>query len=345
MREYEISLHTKGCEDKIEAAMRDNRDKALRELYNRFSADSYEGQIVTRRDIRAITENKPPLLFNDTGDKRFLIAWDSARINDNSIIGIGELWEDPDTGLNMTIQNCISLVDVSTKNKTPMRLPEQQEKFKEILLDYNGSDKGAMDYENIAQVVCDAGAAGQIIGGVTDYLFDNWTDKHGNKHYGLIDRSHKSSETAREKFPDAIDIVKLVEPRTHRNEIFESLGRMVKQGLVHFPADSNDKDYIEYVDNEGKECHIQLTHDEQVALNQLDLMKTEAVTMCKYTHGELTTYDFPPEKRNKMHDDRAFVMGLLCFAFGKIRRGSFVERKEDSTYDNVELCVTALDFN
>ena len=88
-----------------------------------------------------------------------------------------------------------------------------------------------------------------------------------------------------------------------------------------------------------------MTHDEQVALNQLDLMKTEAVTMCKYTHGELTTYDFPPEKRNKMHDDRAFVMGLLCFAFGKIRRGSFVERKEDSTYDNVELCVTALDFN
>lgn len=332
-------------EDKIEAAMRDNRDKALRELYNRFSADSYEGQIVTRRDIRAVTENKPPLLYNDTGDRRFLIAWDSARINDNSIIGVAELWESPDTGLNMTVQNVISLVDVSTKNKTPMRLPEQQEKFKEILLTYNGSEKGALDYENIAQVVCDAGAAGQIIGGVTDYLLDNWVDKHGNKHYGLIDRAHKTSETARGKFPDAIDIVRLVEPRAHRNEIFESLGRMIKQGLVHFPADSSEKDYIEFVNDKGEEEKIQLTYDEQMAMNQIDLMKTEAVTMCKYTHGEVTNYDFPPEKRNKMHDDRAFVLGLLCFAFGKIRRGSFVERKEETVYSDDDLCVTALNYN
>ena len=332
-------------EDKIEAAMRDNRDKALRELYNRFNADSYEGQIVTRRDIRAVTENKPPLLLNDTGDKTFLIAWDSARINDNSIIGVAELWEDPKTGLNMTIQNCISLVDVLTKNKTPMRLPEQQEKFKEILLEYNGSEKGAADYENIKQVVCDAGVGGQIIGGVTDYLLEDWTDKRGNKHFGLIDRAHKSTETARERFPNAIDIIKLVEPRAYRNEIFEALGRMIKQGLVHFPADGSDKDYIEYVNDKGEECKISLNYDEQIALNQIDLMKTEAVTMCKYTHGELTTYDFPPDKRNKMHDDRAFVLGLLCFAFARIRRGKIIERKEVSNYSEVELCVTALNYN
>lgn len=331
-------------EEKIEAAMRDNRDKALRELYNRFSADSYEGQIVTRREIRAVTLNKPPLLFNDTGEKRFLLAWDSARINDNSIIGVGEIWEDPETGLNMTIQNCISLVDVMTKNKTPMRLPEQQEKFKEILLEYNGSEKGALDYENIIQVVCDAGAAGQMIGGVTDYLMDEWVDKRGEKHHGLIDRAHKSSVSARETFPNAIDIIKLVEPRTHRNDIFEALGRMIKQGLVHFPADGTDKDYLEFLDENGNEQKIELSVEEQVALNQIDLMKTEAVTMCKYTHADVTSYDFPPEKRNKMHDDRAFVLGLLCYAFGKIRRGTFVDRKEEHTYDNRELCVSEIEY-
>ena len=115
--------------DKVDKAMEDNPDKARRELYNKFSADSHEGQILTRRELMQYTTKRPPLLCNDTGNRLFALAWDSARLNDNSVIGIAELWQDEERGWCMDIHNVISLVDIATKKKTPMRLPEQVKKI------------------------------------------------------------------------------------------------------------------------------------------------------------------------------------------------------------------------
>ena len=50
-----------------------------------------------------------------------------------------------------------------------------------------------------------------------------------------------------------------------------------------------------------------LSKEEQIALAQVELLKTEITTMCKYESKGNISYDLPPEKRNIMHDDRAFA--------------------------------------
>lgn len=289
-------------QDKIDKAMSDNRDKALRELYNKFSADSYDEQILSRRDLKQCTENRLPLLENDTGNRLFVFAWDSARLNDNSVIGIAELIFDKDKGWRMELANVVTLVDIATQHKTPMRMPEQVEVFKKLLLAYNANDKMKLDYENIKAVVCDSGAGGNMIGGITDYLFENWKDEHGVEHKGLIDRAHKSSETAKIKYPNAVDIVKLVDPRGNRNAIFESLEQMIKLGVFTFPTEyDTSKEYVFTIDDNGEEQKTELNFEQKLSLSQIELAKTEIITMCKYVTGGNVRYDYPPEKRNTMH--------------------------------------------
>ena len=328
-------------QDKIDKAMADNREKAERELYNKFSADSHEGQILSRRDIRNVTHNRPPLLENDTGNRKFVFAWDSARLNDNSVIGIAELVKDKDRGYIMHMANVVSLVDIKNKKKTPMRMPEQVKAFKELLLKYNGNDKQKLDYENIDSIVCDSGAGGNMIGGIADYLLENWKDKHGIEHKGLIDSSHKANETAKYQFKDAVDIMKLVDPQKNRNTIIGSISRMVKLGVIDFPTDYDGKDSLFFIDDEGNEINQVLTSEEQITLTQMELMKTEIVTMCKYENAGNVKYDFPPDKRNKMHDDRAFVFGLLCYRLEQLRHISVVESpKKHRNLRNMNYCVS-----
>lgn len=315
---------------KVEQQMIDNPEKGERELYNVFSADNYKDQIISMRDIIKHTENIPPALLNKDGKKTYILAWDSARINDNSVIGIAEIYNDPKTGWNLKIVNLVSLVDVRSRQKTPMIVPDQVEKFKEILLAYNGNNFGKLDYENIMAVICDSGAAGQMIGGVTDYLLKGWTDKEGVEHKGLIDRSHKAYETVRFSYPDAVDIVKLVNPRGNRNEIFEAAEKMTKLGVVHFPAEFDGKDELTLFNNDGSEETYEiyeLSNEEKIALAQITKMKDEIVSMCKYTSGGNISYDFAPEKRNRMHDDRVFTYGLLCWYLAILRRGQTIKKE------------------
>ena len=331
--------------DKVDKAMSDNREKALRELYNKFSADSHEGQILTRREIMQYTERRPPLLTNDTGNRQFALAWDSARINDNSVIEVAEFRLDKDKGWCMDFQNLISLVDIGTKKKTPMRLPEQVKKFQDTLLEYNGSEKQRGDYENIKSVICDSGAGGQMIGGVSDYMLEDWLGRDGNMHRGIIDSSHKANETAKEAYPNAIDIMQLVDPKGHRNEIFDAIERMVKLGVVTFPADYDGKDVLVSIDDAGNEVQYDLSQDEQIALAQIELLKTEIITMCKYISNGNVTYNFPPDKRNKMHDDRVFAFGLLCWYLAQLRRNQIVNvQNDEADFPDTSACVSEVTF-
>lgn len=312
--------------DKVDKAMGDNREKALRELYNKFSADTHEGQILTRREIMQHTTKSPPLLFNDTGNREFILAWDSARLNDNSVIGIAEVYQDPEKGWCMDIVNVVSLVDIKTKKKTPMIFPEQVKKFQELLLDYNGSDKQKMDYENIKAIICDSGSGGGIVGGVSDQVLQDWMGKDGRIHKGLIDKAHKANETAVKSYPNAVDIMKLIDPKGRRNDILDAAEKMTKLGVVNFPIDYDEKPYIIHINDDGSEDRYNLSIEEQLSLTQIELMKTEIITMCKYTNAGAVTYNFPPDKRNTMHDDRCFVYGLLCWYLGQMRRGQIINK-------------------
>lgn len=320
--------------------MNDNRDKALRELYNKFSADSHEGQIITRRDIMSCTKNVPPVLSNPDGSRQYVFAWDSARLNDNSTVGIADVYDDPVRGWCMDIVNFVNFVDIKTKKKTPMRMPEQLEAFKNLLVLYNGNEFKKVDYENIKAVVCDSGAGGQMVGGISDYLLSDWEDRHGVPHKGIIDRSHKANESAKSKFPNAVDIMKLVDPRTHRNEIFDAAERMVKLGVVSFPADYDDKGYIQNIDDSGVEHIYTLSPDEMLALAQISRAKDEIVMMCKYVNNGNVTYNYPPDRRNTEHDDRVFTFALMCWYLANLRRGQVLERKEDTDGGFRELMLS-----
>ena len=216
-------------QDKVDKAMMDNKEKAERELYNKFSSDTHDGQIVNRSTIMKNEVRRPPLLSND-GSHLFVCAYDSARMHDNSIVGWAELIDDPNKGWIMKIQNVHSMVDIHTKNKTPLRLPEQVQALKDMIVDYNGV--GKPDYENIKCIICDAGAGGQMIGGISDHLLEDWVGKDGKIHKGIIDRDHKANESAVRQYSDAADIMKLVEPRRYRNEVFDAAEQMTKLGVV-----------------------------------------------------------------------------------------------------------------
>ena len=322
--------------DKVDKAMAENKEKAMRELYNRFSADSYEGQIVTSMDIMRNSYKRPPKLHGS--GELWIAAYDSARMTDNSILGWASLRDDPELGLCMDIQNVISMVDRSTQKKTPMRLPMQVEVFKKAILDYNA---GSPDYENIKMILCDAGSGGQMIGGITDQMLADWEGYDGKIHRGIIDKTHRANETAIHTYPNALDIVRLIEPKPNRNDIFDAADKMTKLGVVTFPESTDGKDYIMTIDDEGNENRYDLSLEEQAAMDQIELMKHEIMTMCKYENAGSITYNYPPDKRNKMHDDRAFVYGLLCWYLSKLRRGQIVEKKINVSTDMFDFKIRA----
>lgn len=332
-------------QSKVDQANLLTPDKAQRELYNHFSQDTHEGQILTRRDIMQYTKQYLPCLSNTNGTSMYLMSWDSARLNDNSVVEVAEIINDPEIGWRMRLVNVNSLVDIKTKNKTPMRLPDQVNEFKKMLLAYNGTEKGKLDYENIMAVIGDAGAGGQLIGGVSDYLLEPWRGADGKMHKGLIDRRHKANETAKEKYPDAVDIMHLVDPRANRNLIFQAIEDMVKLGVVEFPTDYDvSKDYIIFTNEEGVETRYDLSVEQQISLANFDLLKTEIVTMCKYVTQGNITYNFPPDKRNKMHDDRVFAFGLLCWYLAQLRRGQVINKPREISIEEIPTTATAVEF-
>jgi len=343
-------------EDKILNAMRENPEKGQRELFNHFSSESHEGQILTRRHLMQHTKQYVPE-FKNRGDKLYMLSWDSARINDGSIVEAAELINDPEIGWRMELKNVHAFVDPSTKGKMQMRMQDQVAGFQKLLLDYNGSEFGKLDYENITDVLIDAGAAGQPYS-ICDNLIPDYIGADGNPHKGIIDTSHKMNEAAVHEFPDAKDIVTMVDPRSHRNELYKAIEDMVKLGVVSFPMAYDGKDYyietkiVKKKNEDGKvyeeeeEIVHNYTDEEQIALMQIELLKTELITMCKYTSGQTITYNFPPDKRNKMHDDRIYAFGLLCWKLAQLRRGQILTKKEDSfDLDNMPVMVSALDYD
>lgn len=331
--------------DKVEQLMTTNPEKGARELYNHFSTGVHEGQILTMRDLMEHTRQELPQLDNPDGSRQFMFSWDSARMNDNSVIEAAEIINDPQIGWRMKLVNVNSLVDTSSKKKTPMRLPDQVKEFKRMLLAYNGTSSGKLDYENIIAVVGDAGAAGQLIGGVSDYLLEDWQSEDGVTHRGLIDTTHKANETAKNVYRNAVDIMKLVDPKGNRSLIFQAMKDMVRLGVVEFPTEYDvSKDYVVFVDENGEERRHSLSLEEQVALTNIDLLRTEITTMCEYRTADTVTYNFPPDKRGIMHDDRVFAFGLLCWQLAQMRRGQVINKPpEPVAVEHVPL-VSAVEF-
>lgn len=316
----------------IENEIRNNPEKAMREYYNQFTQDGGVGQIIKRALIVRNSYNRPPVLYNDTNDRRFVLAYDPARSTDNSILGIGELKYDSEKGYTMDIVNVVSFADLGLRRKTPMMTQDQIKEIHNILLDYNGD---TLDYDNIECVLADAGSGGGGNSWVRDSLIEDWKDKTGKIHRGLIDKEYINGDIYSQRYPNAVNKLKLIEPSKYKSEMFEALIKMVEADLIHFTEKYDNKGYLNIleVDNElmksseekiraeldkmdldvneyeekleeklseiesAKTKMYKLSIDEEVALVQIDAMKEEIVNICRTKReGGKDVFKLPPHK-------------------------------------------------
>lgn len=352
----------------IDADMRTNPEKARREYFCEFTTDAGSDAIIKRGAITRNEEVRKPLLYNDTGDKKFIIAYDPARSRDNSVITVGELYEfeqvDGSIDLRLRIVNCINLVDVGKKIKSPMQTPDQIAYLKKIILDYNG---GADAYGNIIGVYIDAGSGGSGVN-IADYLMPDWTDAAGIVHRGLIDKEYSAEYV--KKFPNAVDKVRLISPAGYKSEMYEAMIELINQDKISFTAPYDNKDYLTVFDidqeklNTEKEVIIARLKKEKVnekefetklneelgkiqsvntktiklewmdklALANIDALKEELVNMVrKKRDSGKDSFELTPEKANKLHDDRSYTCSLLSYATMCERRKAITQKKRTTS--------------
>lgn len=181
-------------EDKIMKDIEEDPDNADVELFNKFRKGGGSNAVVTMDELIRNSTTRKPLLYNDTGKKKFIFCYDPARNFDGSVLSIFQVINDKDVGYKLRLENVVSMIDQNAKNKTPLPMPAQLEIIKELMIKYNG--ERAAEWENI-EFYIDAGSGGGGISAVADQLMDDWTDKYGGKHRGIIDPDHKQYETAR----------------------------------------------------------------------------------------------------------------------------------------------------
>lgn len=304
-------------EAQIEKAIEDNPELADRELFNHFRKGGGNNAVVNMETLVHNSEARLPLLFNDTGKKKFIFCYDPARNFDNSVLSIFQLMEDEEIGYYLQLENVISMVDIESRNKTPLPMTEQLKIIKEQMILYNGDN--APEWENITFYI-DSGSGGGGISAVADQLLDDWYDEAGVKHRGIIDPVHKQYETARRKYPLAMPIVHLVDPQSYKKIIYDATQKMCQLNLIKF-TEYDGKDDITYIDKNGEFATHTLSKNEKLALTNIELAKNELSYMCRYdTPNGGVQYELERSKQNKMHDDRAYTMALGAYALSTLRR-------------------------
>jgi hypothetical protein len=322
---YPVSLLS---QETVDAAMRENKEKAMREYKNIFTTEGSDQQIIKRAMIIRNSEVRPPLLTNPSNLK-FVMAVDPARSNDNSVCTIAEIILDENIGYKMKISNNVSWTDLEKKKKTPIKTPDQIKDFKRMLIDYNG--KQAADYENIESVLIDAGAGGAGMSAWADGLLEDWTDDKGIHHKGLIDKSHDEYQTYVNKYPNAVDKLKLLSPQKYKKEMFEALIEMMKLDLISFTESYDHKGELTLVDENGEGKKYKLTNEETLSLINLDIAKEELVSIYSFrsSNGNVR-YDLPPDKLSKIGDDRAYTIAMLAWYLQQLRRQNITSKKKSN---------------
>jgi len=362
-------------QETVDAEMRVNQEKALREYYNVFTEDGGSGQIIKRALITRNSYVRPPVMSNDTGKRTFVLAYDPARSTDNSVVSVGELRYDDEKGWMMDIVNCVNFMDLSTRKKTPKTTPQQISELKQLILDYNGD---ADLYGNIECIMIDAGAGG---GGksIPDFLLEDWMDKSGKKQRGFIDKEF--SKDYIRKFPNAVDKIKMLEPAKYKSQMFEALIKMVEGDYITFPEKYDNRGYLnmlqidtktikenekriraeldkldlptkEYEERLADELDkldtaqtimYKLSPDEEVALSQIDAMKEEIVNICRVKRDSGSdSFKRPAHKdadtgasEGTLHDDRAYTLAMLGWYLSEKRVSQIRNKKKETP--NVSL--------
>lgn len=364
----------------VESEMRRNPEKARREYYCIFTSDVGNDAIIRRGTITRNEQTYKPILHNDTGERKFVISYDPARSRDNSVILVGEVYPekniDGDLEYKMRLANCIDLVDIGKKRKTPMQTPEQIEYLKEVILDYNrGGDE---NYSNILGIYIDAGSGGGGVN-IADYLMEDWKGKDGKTHKGLIDKEY--SKDYIKKFPNAIDKIHLMSPTQYKSVMYEAMIELVNQNKVTFTSSYDNKGYLTVFDIDESKLEkakkeissklkkeklspeefdyrlqeelskiqnvktktLKLNEDEELALARIDALKEEVVNMIRIKRDSgKDSFELTPEKRNKMHDDKSYTLSMACYALQQERRKNLIIKKPTTDVSEAKAFVDSL---
>lgn len=313
-------------QDKVDAALKANKDKARREYFNEPTRDGGVAQIVKWSVIRRNERFLLPTLTWKP-ESRIALAFDPARTSDNSIIGVMNLYEDPEYGWCGDIINCISLIDTATAKKYKLDSNRQIEALRDTLLLYNGQNP---DYEHIDSLLIDAGAGGGGVSTYADAMLNNWTDRYGKEHRGLIDAGNDLYVTYLRRYPDAVDKLRLINPKKYRTQMVEEFIELMNLGVIRFPYEYGGNDFlnvktgIDPLTGDEIFAPYDLSRAEKDALTNIDLMKTEVTSIHRFSNQENTsfTYALAKEKENRMHDDRFYVAILLAHRLYELRRGA-----------------------
>lgn len=328
-------------EDQIKKAIEEDPDNADVELFNKFRKGGGQNAVVTMDELIRNSTIRKPLLYNDTGKKKFIFCYDPARNFDGSVLSIFQVIDDKEVGYKLRLENVVSMVDQNTKNKTPLPMPAQLEIIKELMIKYNG--ERAAEWENI-EFYIDAGSGGGGISAVADQLMDDWYDKYGGKHRGIIDPVHKQYETARQKYTNAMPIVHLVDPQGYKKIMYDAVSKMVKLNLIEF-SDYDGKGYILQEEKDGSFKNVELTLEERLALANMELAKKQLSYMCRYdTPNGGVTYELAKDKKNE-HDDMAYTIAEGAFALAMLRRTDLLtDHKPKQDYSTAPLFSSSISF-
>lgn len=353
----------------VETEMATNPEKARREYYCEFTSDAGALAIIKRGTIARNSETRVPLLYNDTNKKKFVLAYDPARSRDNSIILVMEIYLDELSGqYKGRIVNCVNLIDIGKKRKTPMRTPDQIKYLKELILAYNGD---APDYENIEAIMIDAGSGGGGVN-IADYLMEDWVDDKGITHKGLIDKEYSADYVS--KYPNAVDKVRLMSPTQYKSIMCEALIEMMNMDLISFTTDYDNKGYLTIFETDEKELNkakreienklrsqqysedeiairvqeelknascvktkmVKLDPYQEMALSNIDALKEEMVNIVrKKRDSGKDSFDLIPEKQNKLHDDRFYCACLVGYYLSEKRRENITARKSLGSINDI----------
>lgn len=353
----------------VETEMATNPEKARREYYCEFTSDAGALAIIKRGTIARNSETRVPLLYNDTNKKKFVLAYDPARSRDNSIILVMEIYLDESSGqYKGRIVNCVNLIDIGKKRKTPMQTPDQIKYLKELILAYNGD---APDYENIEAIMIDAGSGGGGVN-IADYLMEDWVDDKGITHKGLIDKEYSADYVS--KYPNAVDKVRLMSPTQYKSIMCEALIEMMNMDLISFTMDYDNKGYLTIFETDDKELNkakreienklrsqqysedeiairvqeelknascvktkmVKLDPYQEMALSNIDALKEEMVNIVrKKRDSGKDSFDLIPEKQNKLHDDRFYCACLVGYYLSEKRRENITARKSLGSINDI----------
>lgn len=341
----------------VENAMKTNPDKARREYYCQFTTDAGANAIIRRGSITRNSEIRRPVLYNDTGSRRFALCFDPARRRDQSVIMVVEIYE-KNKQIEGRLVNCVNLIDIQKKKKTPMTLQKQVDVLRELIVDYNqGGDEF---YSNIIGIYIDAGPGGQP-DAIAEELMKDWTDRNGVFHKGLIDRAFYE-EDGRD-YLGAVNKVKMCQPSVMKAEFYESLIQMVEDNHLKFTSDYDSKGYLMIPENEAEYAkkkeqiykklekegytgeslavkaeeelpqlemkQVRLDWKEEAALAGIDLAKEQVVNMVRIPRqGSRDSFELTPEKRNTSHDDHAYATAMCAWVLKEERRKANKPKKK-----------------